>query len=321
MLFGFARTQALYVCVRLGIPDMVADEPVDVAELALRVSADPRSLYRLLRFLASAGVFAEVGPGRFAGTPLSAGLREDAPLSLRYLVLMNGSEIYRAWGDALYSVQTGKPAFTHVYGRQHFAYLAENPAAAEVFNRAMAGGAPARAAALLAFDWQAARTVADIGGGNGTLLARLLTAHSELRGVVFDLPHAADGARSVIEAAGLVGRCEFVGGDFRADRLPPSDVYVLAQVLHDWDDTDAVVILRNCRRSLPDRGRLLLLEAVVPVGSAPSPAKVLDLQMLVVPGGRERTEAEWCALLADGGFELSRIVPASGTHLIEAVPA
>lgn len=320
MLFGFARTQALYVCVRLGLPDLVGEEPVDIGDLAARVSAHPPSLYRLLRFLASLGVFAEVAPRCFAGTRLSAGLREDAPLSLRYLVLMNGSEIYRAWGDALYSVQTGRSAFEHLYGKQHFAYLTENPDAAGIFNQAMAGGVPARAAVLQGFDWHAARTVADIGGGNGTLLARLLAANGDLSGIVFDLPHAADGARSVIDAAGLAGRCEFIAGDFFTDRLPRADVYLLAQVLHDWDDADAATILRNCRRSLPDRGRLLLLEAIIPAGSDPSPVKVIDLQMLVVPGGRERTEAEWRALLEDGGFELRGIVTGGPANLIEALP-
>ena len=198
LLYGFARTQALYVCVRLGLPDLVGDEPVEVGELAARVSAHPPSLYRLLRFLASLGIFAEVAPGRFAGTRLSAGLREDAPLSLRYLVLMNGSEMYRAWGGALYSVRTGESAFEHVYGMPHFEYLAGNPEAAGIFNRAMAGDAAARVAPLLARDWRATRAVADIGGGDGSLLARLLTANGQLHGVVFDLPHAADGARSVI---------------------------------------------------------------------------------------------------------------------------
>jgi hypothetical protein len=318
MLFGFARTQALYVCTRLGLPDLVGADPVEVDELAARVSAHPSSLYRVLRYLASLGVFAEVAPRRFTGTRLSAGLREGAPLSLRYLVLMNGSELYRAWGDALYSVQTGKPAFEHVYGRQHFEYLAENPAAAEIFNRAMADSAAARAAALSGCDWAAEGTVADIGGGDGTLLTQLLLAHDQLQGVVFDLPHAGAGARSVIGKAGLADRCQFVAGDFFTDRLPPAGTYVLAQVLHDWADPDAAAILRNCRRSLPDEGRLVLLEAIMPAGPEPSPVKVLDLQMLVVPGGQERTEAGWRALLRGGGFELTRIAPGSGTNVIEA---
>jgi hypothetical protein len=321
MLYGFARTQALYVCVRLGLPDLVADEPVEVGGLAARVSAHPPSLCRLLRFLVSLGVFAEVAPGLFAGTRLSAGPREDAPLSLRYLVLMNGSELYRAWGDALYSVRTGESAFEHVYGTPHFAYLAGNPDAAGIFNRAMAGDAAARVAPLLAGDWHATRTVADIGGGNGSLLARLLTANSELHGVVFDLPHAASGARSVIGQAGLADRCEFTEGDFFTDRLPRADAYILAKMLHDWDDARAAAILRNCRRSLPDQGRLLLLEAIIPADPGPSPVKVIDLQMLVVPGGQERTEADWRALLGDGGFKLRRIVAGGGTNLIEALPA
>lgn len=320
MAFGYRRTQALYVCTRLGLPDVIADDPVDVGEVAARVAANPTSLYRLLRFLVSLGVFAEPKPGQFTGTPLSAGLREDAPQSLRYLVLMNGSEIYRAWGDTLYSVQTGKSAFEHAYGQPHFAYLAANPGAAEIFDRAMAGAAAARAAALMNCDWAATRTVADIGGGNGTLLTRLLQAHDKLRGVIFDLPHAAAGAHAVIGEAGLTGRCEFVAGDFITDPLPPADTHVLARVLHDWADPQAAAILRNCRRSLPDGGRLVLLEAIMPSGPEPSPVKGLDLQMLVIPGGQERTEAEWRTLLHSGGFELTRVTPASDTNLIEARP-
>jgi hypothetical protein len=322
LLFGFVSTQALYACVRLGVPDMVGDQPVEVSDLAARCSADRPSLYRLLRYLASIGVFAEVAPGRFTGTRLSACLRTDSPGSLRHLALMNGTEVYRAWAEALYSVQTGKPAFERVFGLPRFAYLLENPEAAEIFNQAMAGVAAAfRTVPLLAYDWRDVRTVADIGGGNGALLTGLLAAHSHLRGFVIDLAHAADQARSVITAAGLAHRCEFIAADFFTDSLPAADVYLLCGVVHNWDDAKSAAILSNCRRFLPDNGRLLLIETVVPEGPEPSFIKLFDLQMLVIPGGKERTESEFRALLKDSGLDLRRVVPAdAGISLFEAGP-
>ena len=319
--YGFVRTQALYVCVRLGLPDLIGSQPIADDELAAQVSADPLSLRRLLRFLASFGVFAEVEPGRFAATRLSGGLRTNTPLSLRDLVLMNGSELYRAWGEALYSIRTGRSAFEHVYGKSHFAYLDEHPAAAKTFNQAMASGVDAKVAPLLAYDWDGIDAVADIGGGTGSVLVQLLKTNQRLRGVVFDLPHAAGKARATIGEAALTDRCEFVAGDFFTDRLPAADVYVMAQILHDWDDAHAAPILDNCRRSLGDRGRLLLVEQIL----SDSPDRgilALDLQMLVILGGRERTETDWRTLLRAGGFDLQRIIPMNTPfNLIEATPA
>ncbi|MDE3097632.1 MAG: methyltransferase, partial [Chloroflexota bacterium] len=259
-------------------------------------------------------------PRRFAATPLSQALREDAPHSVRHFLLMNGCEIYRAWGEAAHSVRTGSPAFERVFGASHFDYLSEHPEAAAVFNRAMAEGAAGRAAALIDYAWEGISTVVDVGGGDATLLTRLLAAHPQLRGVAFDLPHAREAAEATIGAAALDGRCAFLTGDFFADPLPPADAYLLAQILHDWDDDRAGAILRNCRRSLGDRGRLLLWEAIVPEGPEPHPAKLIDLQMLIVPGGRERTETEWRQLLAESGFRLTRTIPAGAGAVLEAVP-
>jgi O-methyltransferase len=202
-----------------------------------------------------------------------------------------------------------------------FAHLASDSGHSDVFNRAMASGAPARASTARGYDWSGVSVVADIGGGNGSLLGAVLDAQAHLRGVVFDLPHVVADARPVIEGAGLSDRCEMVGGDFFTDPLPSADVYVLAHILHDWDDERAVAILRNCRHSIGERGRLLVMEQVVPEGDEPSYAKLLDLIMLVLLGGRERTEAEWRGLLREGGFELANITPGAATSLIEAAPA
>ena len=202
-----------------------------------------------------------------------------------------------------------------------FEHLAANPEASDIFNRAMAGGAAGRAATALGYDWSAASVVADIGGGNGKLLTAVLDAHPHLQGVVFDLPHVVADARPLIDKAGLSDRCETAAGDFFTDALPRADVYILAQILHDWDDERAVAILRNCRRSIADDGRLLILEQVLPDGDEPSYGKLLDMIMLLLLGGKERTRSEWAALLQEGGFELVAITPGPLTSLIQTSPA
>ncbi len=318
MLAGFMRTQALSVIAKLGVADVVSTEPMDVADVARRVAAHEPSLYRLMRFLATEGVFAEVEPRRFTETALSNGLRVDAPITARWLAIMLGSEHYRGWGEALHSFMTGKPAFDQVYGRGFFDYLAEHPDESSIFDRAMAAGTQGRVAALLGYDWTGVARVADIGGGNGAALAVVLSSHPHLRGVLFDLPTVVEAANDVLGAAGVLDRCDIVGGDFFVDTLPPADVYVLSQILHDWDDERAGAILRNCRRGLADNGRLLLVEQTVPEGPEPSFGKLFDLHMLVLLGGKERTATEWRALLAQERFELQQLEP---DGLIEASPA
>jgi hypothetical protein len=215
----------------------------------------------------------------------------------------------------------GRARRRSLLGKPFFEYLTTDGEASEIFNRAMAGGARARLAAALEHDWSGASVVADIGGGNGALLSAILPAQQHLRGVVFDLPHVVAEARPVIEAAGLAGRCELVGGDFFEDALPGADAYLVAQVLHDWDDQRAVAILRNCRRSIADGGRLLVLELILPEGDQPSYAKVIDLIMLTLLGGRERTLAEWDSLLREGGFKLVGVTTKPAASLVEGAPA
>jgi hypothetical protein len=306
---------------RLGVADIVGSEPVPVEELAARVGADPSALYRVMRLLASDGIFSEATPRAFIGTPLSEGLREDQPHSIRYLAMQQGGPSYLAAGHMLQCVQTGEPAAETVFGRPFFEFLAADPEAGEIFNRAMAGTTRARVAAALEHDWSRASVVADIGGGNGSLLSAVLGAQPQLRGVVFDLARVVAEARPIIEEAGLSERCELVAGDFFADSLPSADTYLLAQILHDWDDERAVAILRNCRRSITDDGRLLVLEQVLPEGDEPSYAKVIDLIMMTLLGGKERTQAEWDSLLRAAGFELVGVTTKPAASLIAAAPA
>ena len=320
MLGGFLRTQALHTVARLGVADIVGERPVPIEEIATRVGAEPSALLRVMRLLASLGVFSEAAPGAFVATPLSDGLREDRPYSIRYMAMQQGTPAYLAASQMLECVRTGEPAAESVLGLPLFEYLAQDPERSEIFNRAMAGGARASVAAAMEYDWSQASVVVDIGGGSGSLLSAVLAANPHLRGVVFDLPPVALQARPVIEAAGLSDRCEIVGGDFFADALPGADVYVLARILHDWNDEKALAILANCRRSIADGGRLCVLEQVLPEGDEPGYGRLMDLIMLVMLGGKERTAPEWRELLAKGGFDLVSAVPGAVTGLIDAVP-
>jgi SAM-dependent methyltransferase len=314
MLAGAMRTQALSVAAQLGVPDVVSLVPMDVDEIARRVGADESSLYRLLRFLAGEGVFAEVEPRRFTETPLSNGLRSGAAGGARWLAVIRGSEFYRCWGEALYSFRTGEPAFDRVYGCSLFDYLSAHPDRGAIFDRAMAERVAQAAGALADYDWDGVERIADIGGGNGTALAAVLCAAPYLRGLLFDLPSVVEPADGILRAAGVRDRCEIVGGDFFSDPIPQADVLILSQVLHDWNDDHASVILDNCRRGLTEGGRLLLVEGVVADGAEGS-LRLLDLHMLVLLGGRERTENEWQALLARSKFKLVKVLPRG---LIEA---
>ena len=318
MLAGFMRTQALSVAAELGVADVVSTVPMEVDEIADRVGAERSALYRLLRFLASEGVFAEVEPRSFVATPLSGALRSDQARSVHWLAIWRGSELYRCWADATHAIRTGEPVFERVYGRTFFEYMTEHPERGAVFDRAMAEKTRERLAALVSYDWAVAERVADIGGGNGTAIATVLRAAPHLHGVLFDLPTVVESADAVLEKAGVRERCEIIGGDFFGDPLPTADILILSQVLHDWNDDRAAAILANCRRAVHDGGRLLLVEGVIPEGPDPDFIKLLDLCMLLLFGSKERTEDDWRALLANARFRLTRRLP---TGLIEARPA
>jgi hypothetical protein len=323
MLTGYWVSQALYVAARLGLADLVKGGPRTPADLAAATGTHPPSLYRLLRALASVGVFAEDAEGRFGQTPLSDCLRSDRPDGQRDLALMNGEEHYHCWGELFYSVQTGRTAFEHLYGKPVFAWLAEHPRAARIFDGAMVGVHGAETAAMLdAYDFGGFGTLVDVGGGNGSLLTATLKRHPRLRGILFDRPDAVERARPLLEAAGVADRCQAVGGDFFRAVPPGGDAYLLRHIIHDWDDDQSLTILKNCRAVMPPHGRLLLVESVIPPGNAPSFGKLLDLTMLVIPGGRERTEEEYRALYERAGFRLTRVVPTPHeVSVIEGVPA
>jgi hypothetical protein len=313
-------TQAVAVVAELGIADLLVAGPRSVGEMAEDSGADPDALYRVLRALASFDVFDEHERRRFTLTPIGELLRSDMGGSFRAHSLMSAGVQYRVFESILHSVRTGEPAFDHVYGKHHFEWLAEEPMEADLFDRAMAGNAASRVPILLGYDWSSVSTVVDVGGGNGAFLTALLTQCPHLRGTLFDLPYTLDRAQDQFAAAGLSDRTEAVAGDF-FDGVPPgADRYVLSAILHDCNDEEAARILRSCRRSIPAHGRLLVLELVAPEESLPHPAWLIDLIMLVMNGGRERTAGQWRELLAAGGFRLCGTKESPRSSLLEAEP-
>lgn len=321
---GYQVTQALHVAATLGIADRLGDGPQSCEDLAVAAGADAPALYRLLRALAAVGVFREEPGRRFALTPLGAGLRADAPQPVGpWAVQVGQPYFWQTWGHLLHSVRTGENAFHALHGTGVWEYRARHPEAGVLFDAAMTALSRRVAGAVAgAYDFGPRRCVVDVGGGRGALLAAILTRHPHLRGVLFDQPLVIAGAGAVLQAAGVAERCDVVGGDFFAAVPEGGDTYVLKSVLHDWEDEPATAILRACRRAIAPDGRLLLVERVLEPPNEGAPAKLSDLNMLVAPGGRERTEEEYAALLAGAGFRLTAVLPAGGVvQLIEGVPA
>ena len=310
LISGFWTTQAIYVAVRLRIPDLLSAGPRTAESLAEETQTHARSLYRLLRALSSTGIFHEVGQQRFELTPLSECLRQDVPGSLAALSLMRGDWQYQAWGKLLHSVQTGETAFDQVFGTPIFDHLSHAPDHAAVFDQAMVGVHGRETAAMLAaYDFSTIGLLADIGGGNGSVLAAVLGRHSSLRGLLFDRHDVVDRGRSNLHQAGVAERCQFVAGDFFKQVPSGADAYLLRHVLHDWDDEQSATILRRCHEAMPEGSHLLIAEYVLPDGPEPFHGKWFDVAMMVITGGQERTEAEYRKLLDSAGFDIDRIVP------------
>ena len=323
MLRGFWVSQAIAAAAQLGIADDVAEGPRSCADLAELTGVPARSLHRLLRALASVGVFAEVDEERFGLTPLADCLRTDVPGSLRASGILTAELLHPAWSELLHSLRTGGPSFERVFGAGFFAHLAAHPERGERFQEMMAHlNLVTNSAIPAAYDFSGCRTIVDVGGGNGSLLASVLATNASTRGILFDVPHVLDQARRQIATAGVDARCELVGGDFFASVPTGGDIYLLRWILHDFDDERAARILRACRAAMPPEGRLLVIEQVVAGEGEPGDwmTKFLDLQMLILLGGQERTEAEFRDLFAAAGFRLRRVIPtASPSSVLEAV--
>ena len=326
---AFRISQAIYVATKLGIPDLLADGPKEIGALAEASGAHAPSLRRVLLALAGVGVLDKVGHDRFALAPMGAALRKGVPGSVQpnVLFMLNESH-WRPWGHLLHSVRTGETAFDHVHGASLFDYLAQHPEVSALFNQGMVGNSPAHARLVAeSYDFSGMRMVIDVGGGRGRLLATILACHPHLGGILFDQTHVVDSAREILDEAGVSARCELVGGNFFEAVPTGGDAYILRNIIHDWQDDQAVAILTTCRRAMAAGARLLLVEREI----ADDPRAALmvlhaDLEMLVNVGGRERTTEEYAALFARSGLRLARTISlgnapeAMSHHLIEAEP-
>lgn len=320
---GFMATHAVYAATRLGIPDTLVAGPRSPADIAAELELDADATHRLLRACATWGVFHEEPDGRFALTPLADRLRSGTRDSMRAVVLMLGDPGYqRVWGELAETVRTGDPGAERALGRSMWDHLEKDREFGAVFDDAMTR--------LSALDWPTVAAVydvtrfsriVDVGGGHGQLLALMLVAAPSAEGVLLERAAMADGATRLLREAGVLDRCRFEAGSF-FDTVPSDgDLYVLRRVLHDYDDDQAAAILTTLRRHMPEHATLLVLEGVVPPGNTPHFAKALDLDMMLFVGGRERTEPQWRALLADAGFRTTRVIPTvSSVSLVEAVP-
>jgi ubiquinone/menaquinone biosynthesis C-methylase UbiE len=322
MLAGFAVTHSIYAAAKLGIADLLEGGPRTAEELAGLVGVHGPSLYRLLRALASVGVFTETAPARFALTPTAQRLRTDAPDSLRAWAIVTGEIVARSWDGLMHSLQTGQPAFESVFGMPVFEYLESHPETAAAFDgHQEQGGRALHAAVARSLDFDANDTIIDLGGGNGSLAAAILERHPKLRAAIFDLPHVIERAQAARDPA-LDGRYEFIAGSIFEHVPPGADAYLLSRVLHDWDDDQAAAILVNCRRAMRTDARLLVIERLVPPGDQSHESKFMDLNMLVIAGGRERNEDEFRALLERCCLQLDRVInTGTAVSVLEATPA
>jgi hypothetical protein len=321
---GYQVTQAIHVVAVLGIADLLGDGPRTSDDLAAQTGTHAPSLQRVLRALAGVGVLHEGDDGRFALTPVGECLRSDASEPVGgWASYVGAPNHWQAWGALLRTVCTGEHAFRAVHGTDVWEYRAQHPEEGAVFDRAMtAMTLRANQHLLEGYDFSRIRSVVDVGGGHGALVAALLVAHPHMRGVVLDQPHVVAHAPAVLEEAGVADRAEVVAGSF-FDAVPEgADAYVLKAILHDWDDAEALRILRRCRAAIPPHGVLLVVERDLGAPNEDPDAKLSDLNMMVGPGGRERTRDEFATLLADGGFALRAATPTPiGLTVFEAQPA
>ena len=320
---AFWGSQMLFVAAQLQIADRFAEGARGSTELAAELGLNAAAFHRFLRTLAGMGLLTEVKTKTFALTPLGAALKKDAPGSAYATILtLVGPIGQRSWELLPYSLETGKPGLDKAFGQPLFEYLAERPREASLFSETMVGfhGAEPPAVAA-AYDFSGFRSIVDVGGATGNMLAHILQRHPAPRGVLFDLPHVVTDAPALLAARGVVERVSIESGSF-FERVPAGhDAYILSHIIHDWDPEQCRTILGHCRKAIDPKGRLLIVEMVLPEGDAPHPGKMLDMMMLVGPGGQERTPSEYAELLGKSGFEMTKVVPtASAVSIVEAVP-
>lgn len=319
---GYMPAACLFIAAKLRIADLLAGGPKRVAILARACKVNEDPLYRVLRALASVGVFCEVSPRTLANTPLSETLRSDLPGSSRDAILFLSDPLHlRTFAELMHPLTSGETAFKKTTGMEPFDFFHQNDEENETFNAAMTAiTATSVPPAIQAYDFGGSGTLADVGGGHGFTLALILQKHPGLRGLVYDLPNVVAGAKQRIESLGLASRCEIVGGDF-FESVPPADSYVMKSIIHDWDDARAIAILKNCAKSMRNpSGKVILIEQLIAPGNDPSLAKWIDMEMLAMAGGRERTEQEYAELFAKAGLRLAGVTHTPSPFcVIEAV--
>jgi len=323
MLFGAQMQRSVCLAARLGIPDLLSAQAQTAEELAEKTGTHAPSLFRLLRTLASIGVFSETDDRKFELTPISSLLRSDASNSLRDFAVMMGEDwIWQALGELHYSVETGGGAHEKVQGMGSFEFFQKNEKAGKVFNAAMTNFTRAVIPAVTeAYDFSCVSKLVDIAGGHGLLLAGILKANPDLRGILFDLPFVIEGARELLQKENVSDRVELASGDFFELVPAGADAYMMKHIIHDWDDESSKKILQNIRSAMNENGKVLIIEMVVPEGNESHPSKALDILMLVMEGGKERTKDEYKELLAASGFRLTRIIPTKSPYsVVEGEP-
>lgn len=322
MATAYWLSQAIYVAAKLGIADLLRYGPQSSVALAASTGSDAPSLFRLMRALSSVGIFSQLGKDCFALSRLAASLQTEVPGSLRAMLITIGEIHYQACGNLLLSVQTGSPAFNSVFQGSLFDYLRQNAAAADAFNQGMTNVSSMLAyAVLMAYDFGGISSIVDVGGGQGKFLETILRFNPHITGTVFDTASTIERAKQCRSNDAWNRRCSYLTGDFFTSVPQGAGAYLLCGVIHDWDDLRAITILRNCRRAMAEKGRVLIVGMVVPDTDAMSFSKLLDLNMLVMTGGRERTRAEFRAVLDAANYELTSIIPTLAPQsIIEAIP-
>lgn len=320
LIQGASVSRLIHLAAKLGIADLLKEGPMHYVALAEMTQTNKQALYRLLRALASMEVFMEVDEGIFKQTPTSELLVENATSSLKSLALLTWEPWLRqAFDEMLYSIKTSKPAFDHVHGKSFFEFISENKAAADLFDQVMTNYTEQEVKAILsAYDFSRTKKVIDIAGGRGMLIKMILIAYPTIKGVLFDLAHVINMASHAMAA--IKERCQLVEGSFFESIPTGGDLYLLKSIIHDWDDQHAIKILKNCRMAMPKTGKLLLIERIITHDTSYL-NKILDITMLVLLSGRERTAAEYKELLTASGFRLNQIIPTtSRLSIIEAIP-
>lgn len=310
MITGFWTSCCIYAAAKLNIADLLKDKPQTADQLAEATHSDAASLHRILRALSSVGVFKESGQQQYELTPLGTTLQSDVPGSMKAMAIAQLGDHYNAWGNLVYSIKTGEIAFDNIEGMSVWKYYEMHPDEGVNFMKAMSGLTGAVIQYVLPeYDFSGFKTIVDVGGGNGALLMAVLDRAPHAKGIVFDEEYVVEETKKHIQQKGYNGRCETAGGSF-FDFIPGNaDAYLMKMVLHDWNDQQCLQILNNCSKAMKPGSKLLVLDAVIPEGNEPHPGKFMDINMLAMTGGRERTEREFAALFAKAGLKLSRVIP------------